>query len=180
MQNQPFANFPLDDFWEDANYAVENYVGAFPDDEMIASIEKETGYKLPASYIHLMRIQNGGIPVRCSHPSPEPTFWSQDHISITGIMGIGRDRPYSICGEMGSAFMISEWGYPADGIYFATCPTGGHNMVLLDYSHCGNSGEPEVVFVDQDMNYKKTLLAKDFESFIRGLVPDAAYDDLEE
>lgn len=167
---------PYTDFWEEADYAIEQYVGTFPDDALVASIEASLGYKLPASYIALMRTQNGGIPNCCSHPSPEPTSWSADHISIVGIMGMDRDKPYSLCGEMGSAFMISEWGYPADGIYFATCPSGGHHMLLLDYTHCGNTGEPEVVFVDQDMDYKKTILAKDFETFIKGLVPDAVYE----
>jgi hypothetical protein len=60
-------------------------------------------------------------------------------------------------------------GYPSDGIYICDCPSAGHDMILLDYSACGKNGEPEVVHVDQENNFKKTFLAKDFETFIRGL-----------
>lgn len=56
-----FADFDFADFWEDSEYAVLNYISAPPTDELIASIEEELGYKLPASYIELMRQQNGGI-----------------------------------------------------------------------------------------------------------------------
>jgi len=49
---------------------------------------------------------------------------------------------------------------------------------LLDYSECGNEGEPIFVHVDQEYDYKKTFLAKDFETFIRGLVTDEAIEKL--
>lgn len=45
-------------------------------------------------------------------------------------------------------------------------------MICLDYSRNGKSGEPEVVYVDQDDDYKITFLAENFESFIKGLVGD--------
>lgn len=41
---------------------------------------------------------------------------------------------------------------------------------MLDYRSSGNDGEPEVVHVDKDNNYKITKLANNFEAFIRGLV----------
>ena len=53
-------------------------------------------------------------------------------------------------------------------------------MIMLDYSKCGNSGEPEVVHVDQEHDYKKTFIAKDFETFIRGLINSDVYDTSEE
>lgn len=34
----------------------------------------------------------------------------------------------------------------------------------------------EVLHADQESNYKKTFLAKDFENFIRGLVCEETYD----
>lgn len=53
-------------------------------------------------------------------------------------------------------------------------------MIMLDYSACGKTGEPTVVHVDQEDDYRVTFLAPDFESFIRGLVSDEAYDSSEQ
>jgi hypothetical protein len=49
-------------------------------------------------------------------------------------------------------------------------------MILLDYSKCGKDDEPEVVHVDQENDYKKTFLAKDFETFIKGLKNEEEFD----
>ena len=51
---------------------------------------------------------------------------------------------------MNSQFWIDEWGHPPIGIYFADCPSAGHDMIALDYRDCGKSGEPCVVHVDQE------------------------------
>lgn len=51
-------------------------------------------------------------------------------------------------------------------------------MVMLDYRKCGPRGEPAVVHVDQEMDYRVTKLAPDFATFVRGLVADE--DELDE
>ncbi|TYP73278.1 Imm51 family immunity protein [Paenibacillus methanolicus] len=168
----PFEGMDLDRFWEDSPYASEHYVSDPPTEELIASVEEELGYKLPAAYIALMKHQNGGVPRYTSFPTDEPTSWADDHIAITGIMGIGRDKSYSVCGDLGSPFMIEEWGYPDIGVVICDCPSAGHDVVMLDYRHCGKDGEPEVIHVDQEDDYEITFLAPDFETFIRGLVMD--------
>ncbi|TVX93402.1 SMI1/KNR4 family protein [Paenibacillus agilis] len=176
----PFANMSLDDFWEDSEYAKKSYLSEPPTDEMIVSIEEELGYKLPSSYIALMKQQNGGIPKNTSFPTEEPTSWAEDHIAITGIMGIGREKSYSLCGEFGSPFMIEEWGYPDIGVVICDCPSAGHDVVMLDYRACGRDGEPEVIHVDQENDYEITFLAENFETFISGLVSEEEYDTSEE
>jgi hypothetical protein len=143
---------------------------------MITSIEKELGYKLPASYVALMKQQNGGIPKDTCFPTEEATSWAEDHIAITGILGIGREKSYSLCGELGSRFMIEEWGYPDIGVVICDCPSAGHDVVMLDYRACGPDGEPEVIHVDQEDDYEITFLAENFEEFIRGLVNEEEYD----
>ena len=42
-------------------------------------------------------------------------------------------------------------------------------MVFLDYRECGPNGEPKVVHIDQEFDYKITLLAQNFEEFINKL-----------
>src|SRR5688572_27815636 len=100
-----FEDFDLSNFWEESDYAFESYVSEPLTNEQINSIEQELGYKLPESYIELMNNQNGGIPKNCAFPTKERTSWAADHVAITGIMGIGRDKEYSLCGGLGSQFM---------------------------------------------------------------------------
>lgn len=57
-----FVNFNLSNFWEESEYALKEYVEDYPSDELIKSIESELNYKLPNSYVSLMKLQNGGIP----------------------------------------------------------------------------------------------------------------------
>ncbi len=172
----PFQGFDLTHFWEDSDYARKEYVEEPPSDELIASIEKETGFRLPKSYVELMTTQNGGIPVNRCCPCIARTSWAEDHVAITGIMGIGRTKTYSLCGPLGSTFMQEEWGYPDFGICICNCPSAGHDMIMLDYRECGPHGDPTVVHVDQGADFEVTFLASDFEAFIRGLVNDSVYD----
>ncbi len=174
---QPFAGFDLDSFWEaNSEYIIKDILSQPADDEMIASIEQELGYKLPQSYIALMKTQNGGVPVNTSFPTTESTSWAEDHISITSIMGIGRQKTYSLAGDLGSRFMIEEWGYPDLGVVICDCPSAGHDVVMLDYRFCGPEGEPSVVHVDQEGDYEITYLAHSFEAFVRDLVNDEVFD----
>ena len=180
MERTIFKDFDFTDFWDDSDYALKEYVEDYPSDELIKSIEQELGYKLPASYIELLKLHNGGIPKNCCYPVSERTSWAEDHIAITGIKGIGRTKTYSLCGELGSRFKVDEWGYPNTGVYICDCPSAGHDMIMLDYSTCGKDGEPEVVHIDQESDYKKTFLAKNFEAFIRGLINEEIYDTSEQ
>ena len=172
-----FADFDVAGFWEPSEYALKQYVGAPLTDEVLAAVERELGYKLPASYVELMGIQNGGIPRRTNHRTRERTSWSHDHIAVHGIHGIGREKPYSLCGGRGSRFWVEQWQYPPIGVYFADCPSAGHDMVCLDYRACGPQGEPQVVHIDQEWDYKIVFVAESFEAFIRGLEDDSAFDE---
>jgi hypothetical protein len=171
-----FHDFDLQHFWEDSDYARKAYVEARADGALVASVEEELGVRLPRSYLELMQVQNGGIPVNRCFPTKGPTGWAEDHVAISGILGIGRTQPNSLCGSHGSAFMKSEWGYPDIGVCICDCPSAGHEMIMLDYRECGPTGEPQVVHVDQELDYETTFLAKDFETFVRGLVNESVYD----
>lgn len=164
------AKFDFSGFWDDSEYALQEYVSKPPTDELIASVEEELVFKLPKFYIEMMKLHNGGIPHKKCYRTGEATSGAENHISISGILGIGRDKRKSLCGDLGSRFMIEEWGYPEFGVVICDCPSAGHDVVMLDYRSCGNDGEPEVIHVDQENNYKITYLAPSFEAFIRGLV----------
>jgi len=172
-----FLDFDFTEFWDSSEYYASEYTDDPLTQEKIDHVEKELGYKLPGSYLALMRNRNGGAPLRNCHRTATPTSWSEDHVAMTGFLSIGSEKSWSLCGSLGSQFMIEEWGYPAIGIYFADCPSAGHDMLCLDYSICGRLGEPRVVHVDQEFDYKVTLVAASFESFVLGLETDDAFSD---
>lgn len=170
--SQIFSNFDLENFWEQSDYALEEYVELPPSNETIARVERQLGYKLPSSYIELMRTQNGGMPRRTMHRKSE----THDYIAITGIFSIGFEKPYSLCGSFGSQFWEKEWEYPPIGVYFADCPSAGHEMICMDYQICGPKGEPQIVYIDQEGGHEIVFLAKTFEEFIRGLKGKSAFN----
>jgi len=175
--SEVFCNLDLRQFWEASDYAMREYVDAAPTDEQVAEVEQNLGYKLPRSYVELARHKNGGIPRKTNHRTGERTSWSHDHIAITGIYSIGWMKSCSLCGSCGSQFWVDEWGYPPIGVYFADCPSAGHDMVCLDYRECGPTGEPQVVHIDQEWDYKITFVAASFDVFIRGLEGDEAFQE---
>jgi hypothetical protein len=174
-----FEDFDFTSFWDDCESALRDYVEAYPDDAMVESVEAEVGFRLPASYVELARLHNGGLTLKDAFPTDEPTGWAEDHVAISGLYGIGRMKLYSLCGELGSAFMIEEWGYPRIGVCIASTPTAGHEQIMLDYRACGPAGEPQVVYVDQEAGYRITVLAPNFETFVKGLVPHEEFEDPE-
>lgn len=164
-----FGNFDFKAFWRESEYSKENYEDVSPTDEMVKSLEEQLGYRLPISYVEFMRVQNGGFPNFDCHSAEQSTSWSNTHVAISGFLSVGRKNGYSIGHEYGGQSTVEEWGYPQIGIMICDCPSAGHDIIMLDYRECGNDGEPQVVHVDEEFDYKITVLAKDFESFVRGL-----------
>lgn len=176
QRQQIFPSLDPDAFWDESEYAENSDGGGYPSDEVIASVEAELGFRLPASYVALMRTRDGGMPRNTCCPAPSKTTWAEDHVALSSIMGIGRDKEHSLAGAAGSRFYMKEWGYPPIGVYFADCPSAGHDMIAFDYRDCGPDGEPRVVHVDQEVDYRITILAPDFVSFVQSLRPESDYD----
>lgn len=171
----PLTGFDLAGFWVQSAYATKEYVDAPLTPPLLERVERALGYTLPRAYVALAQHQNGGIPARTCHRTAEPTSWAKDHVALTGIFAIGETKPCSLLGEAGSAFWSAEWGYPKLGVYFADCPSAGHDLLCLDYRACGPRGEPRVVHVDQQRDYRITHVAEDFGQFLRGLVPSQTF-----
>ena len=169
-----FGDFDVSEFWRDCE--CSDYMEEFPSDETIASVESSLRYKIPSAYVELSRTQNGGVPNNTGCATTTSTSWAENHVAISGIFAIGKSACYSLAGPMGTQFWIDEWRYPGIGIYFADCPSAGHDMVALDYRDCGPGGEPCVVHVDQECGYRITKIADTFEAFIRSLRPSEEFE----
>ena len=155
-----FEDFDFTDFWNDDAENMD-LIGEPPSDELIVEIEKELDYKLPASYIWLMKQRNGGLIKKTDFLVTISNSWKI--VWVTKFIKIN-----SICDE--NQFMKNDWGYPDIGVAICDTPSAGHEMIFLDYRECGRQGEPKVVHIDQELDYEITLLADHFEDFIRGLV----------
>lgn len=174
-----FTDDDLQNLWDNSDYSKENHISEPFTVELLQQVEAQLGgYKLPAAYIELMTQQNGGALSRDFFFAGEESDWADGGIWVSEIFGIGFDKAYSLCGEFGSNFMIEEWVYPEIGICFAGTPSAGHEMFMFDYRECGKSGIPKVVHIDQEGDYRITLVAETFEAFIKGLIPmDEIYED---
>lgn len=160
------GDFDAAAFWDDGNPAAEKYVSAPPTDALIESVEESLVFRLPAFYVNLMKGHNGGIP-RSRYYRSE----SGETMEILGLMGIGREKPHSLCGAAGSRATIEREGYPEFGVVLCDTPSDA-GVVMLDYRESANDGEPEVVYVEK-ASKKVTRLAPNFEAFVRGLTGGA-------
>jgi hypothetical protein len=157
------------DFWgaffDDSDY----FTGPPLTGAMIRAAETLLGYRLPASYLRLLQVKNGGSPRRKCFPTGPPD-WAEDHVEVTGIAGVG-GRWGIDSAHRGSRYMVREWGYPDVGIVIGHTPSAGHDGIMLDYTACGRDGEPRVIHVDVEGDEPQVrVLAPDLEAFLRGLV----------
>ena len=131
---------------------------------MVRAAEEALGYNLPAAYVELLMVFNGGSLRRSVFPTTKCPRWAADHVAFDQVMGICPDE--GIDGETGSAYLIAEWDYPAVGVVISS---DGHTAFMLDYSECGPQGEPRVIWVDTETGTGKpdvVVLAPDFGTFL--------------
>ncbi|KOY14302.1 SMI1/KNR4 family protein [Paenibacillus xylanivorans] len=156
-------------FWNDSPAYVDQYVLSPPTDEQIEAVEEQLVFKLPTFYMNMMKLHNGGVPHYRHFAVSQAESNEKIHIEILNILGIGREKTHSLCGEAGSRVIIEQGGYPEIGVVLSECPSDSE-VVMLDYRESGNAGEPEVVHVNKAEGYKITWLAPNVETFIQGLV----------
>lgn len=121
--------------------------------EMIERAEKTVGFKLPKSYVDLLKLQNGGL-INFNNAwltiiygiSPEPNAYN------------GLEKEYK--------HYIEDWQYPRDiGIPFGQTQSAGEDLYYFDCRNLDLNNEPSIVRVDIETEeiYK---VADNFKSFI--------------
>ena len=162
--------FDFEGFWYDSEFSRESFWGDAATDDDITRCETALGYRLPESYKQLIKRHNGGILNRGHFENPLQRSWEPETFAIESIHGVDKAKEYSLCGESGTRFWISEWGYPNIGVVIGEDKYAhAHCLFFLDYSDCGPDGEPCVVYINQERNYEITYLADNFALFIQGL-----------
>jgi hypothetical protein len=148
----------LDEFWGDSTY----FTGPPLTDEMVRQAEQRTGYKLPAGYLRLLRVRNGGAPRRHHFHVEGLRGWTGGYLGIDSLRGLGHDF-WKINTPDGDS-------YPQIGLIVCDTPSGGHDYVMLDYRECGPKGEPRVVHAVQGGGLRGvTVLAPNFAAFVAAL-----------
>ncbi len=164
------SDLDFSEFWHDTKESLRRHMCAAPDYKMIRDVEECLGYKLPASYIELMKKHNGGLLNRCWFPLVPNAKQYSDFVQISGFFGIGSEAPYSLCGKFGSHFLIEGLrnAESITGIAISNVISPARGLILLDYETCGINGEPEIAYVNSESG-EKTAIARNFEAFVRGL-----------
>lgn len=150
------------------------YTGPPLNQAAVARAEADLGVRLPKAYAEALLRRNGGELRRQCHPTPFPTSWAPDHFKVLALLGIGGEWGIDSTAEAGSAYLIAEWGYPEIGVVIAETPSAGHDTVMLDYTACGQDGEPSVVYVDDDRVPRK--VADTFAEFLANLSDCAGFE----
>lgn len=135
---------------------------------MVRRAEEDLGLGLPGAFVDLLYATNGGRPSMPLFPVAFENSWAPDHIEISTVLGIGGTFGIDSTSETSSAHLIREWDYPEIGIVLAFTPSGGFDVVMLDYAKA--AGEPRVVYVDEDRTVHE--LAGSFQAFLDGLRAD--------
>lgn len=90
MELRCFAESFAKTFWLEDDYAVENFTESYPNEATVNSIEEELGWKLPGSYIEMMRVQNGGYPANTHLILPSSLNSESEYLCMEGFFAIGR------------------------------------------------------------------------------------------
>lgn len=183
--SQFFKDFDFENFWDNSSFQQGEFladrkslfIGKPINDEMIKELEQNLGYKLPQSYLELLKTQNGGLVQTQLFITDKPiSLYGECYVSIDNIGGI--DKNAKNCSLYQCEYLIG-YGFPDIGLYFADLGTD-HDWLIMDYRECGNNGEPQISYICVDGGEPEIqVIAKDFETFIKGLknADEFDYDD---
>ena len=127
----------------------------------VADAERRLGVRLPAAYLRLLEVQNGGY-LRRRHPGwPAGMLWGiGPHFpSLTGGHAWWQQDPED-----------DDWAPPAAHL-LVPFDGDGHWNLCLDYRACPDGDDPPVTFVDVEAG-AESAVAPSFEAFLDGLDTD--------
>lgn len=138
--------------WNNNDYAKENYIEESFDDESLTEVEDALGYRLPESYVELMKLQNGGL-LKDVYVDVKIDRYETRKVQLGGLYAIHMDQ---IIDEDQNA----KESFPDIGVYIGDLMEDSDLHIALDYS----SDEPMVVFISEEN--ERTILSNSFETFI--------------
>lgn len=142
----------LKNFWETPIYLP--YLHESLTDKMIKDFEQKIGYKLPASLIELLKIQNGGY-VRYSLPETPPMQ----------LWGIGKKYPsLTVLANELDEEEYGEFSFSLEGLI--AFDGDGHYYLCLDYRE--NKDNPQVSYIDIECD-EEEIIADNFDEFLNML-----------
>ncbi len=154
-----------DQFWGSNSYKHPPIT-----DEMIEIAERQLEVKLPAEYIALLRIQNGGYTKGFGFPMRQRTSWSDDHVPLGDLAGIVTDPELrTTFNILETAYMTQEWGLPPRQVLLSG---EGHWWITLDYR---NGDVPSVAWLNVERD-EDIQIAPSFAAFFDGLLPDSTFE----
>jgi hypothetical protein len=113
-------------------------------DEMILEAQRRLDVVLPASYIEVLRVRNGGLLRRCEHPIYLDIMKS--NICVSMLYGIGVDDGIDSTDGTHyflSKFLAHQWSLPEGSVVFSKF---GHVGLSFAYHQAVDKSDPPVVF----------------------------------
>jgi hypothetical protein len=149
------------------------------DERTLAEVERRLGVKLPATYVELLREQNGGyldemlitVPRRVSGALADHV--DDGYVSIGSLAGVTLEECHG--SVLHTRAMTEEWELPPGLVLL---DGDGHAWIALDYRRrwWRRRAEPPVILVESDSG-QTTELRATFAAFLAALVPyDEIYD----
>jgi hypothetical protein len=153
---------PISEFWKDEQNERPPLT-----DAMLAEAEVRLGVTLPAEYVQLLRVQNGGGTRQFVFPMPPRvrTGNEAEDEPFDELFGIIID-PESETGAnvLETGYYTAEWGLPPRQVLLCG---DGHTWISLDYR---GGPAPSVLWIDVGRN-EEIQIAPSFAAFLDLLVP---------
>lgn len=147
-----YSNIDFNKLFDNESEFAKKYKQKKLTDNRIKEVEEFLEYKLPKSYIELLKIQNGG-------------YINYENCWLTAIYGIGENNKVFYGLEELFDTAKVEWEYPSIWIPFGETQSG-HDWYVMDYSVVDQNGEPRIVRIENEDDNSRYLVANNFEEFI--------------
>lgn len=139
-------------------------------DIMVAHAQRTLGVTLPATYVDLLRIKNGGSTRGFVCPTKQRAY-GDDYVVLGSMWGIGATKDdgegYNI---LLTPDMIEVWELPPKQVLLMG---EGHWWLSLDYR---TKKDPSVAYLDVDEGLDVTV-SDSFDEFFAALLPKTAIED---